>query len=77
VDFLIPEGVRHGAHAVLVSVGSHYGGVDFEVIGRGHAPGRSEGDILAIESAATPGAEALASKVSAASVRRQLPSPGV
>jgi hypothetical protein len=77
VDSLISEGVHHGAHATLVSVGSHYSGVDFEVIGRGHAPGRSEGDIIAIESATALRAEALASRVSAASVRCQLPSPGV
>ena len=33
-----------------MSVGSHYGNVDFKVTGRGRAPRRSKGDILAIES---------------------------
>ena len=77
VDSLISEGARRGAHAALVSVGSHYCGVDFKIIGRGHAPGRSEGDILAIESAATPGVEAFASRVSATGVHCQLQSSGV
>ena len=77
VDSLIYEGVHRGAHAALVSVGSHYGGVHFEIIGRGCASGRSVDDILAIESAATLGAEALESRVSAASVHRQLHSSRV
>ena len=68
MDCLISEGARRGAHAALVSVESHYGCVDFEIIGRGHAPGRFEGDILAIESAAALGTEAFASRVSATSV---------
>ena len=33
MDSLISEGVCRGAHAALVSVGSHYGGVDFKVVG--------------------------------------------
>jgi hypothetical protein len=70
VDSLISEGVCHGAHAAFVLVGSHYIGVDFKIIGQGRAPGRSEGDILAIKSATTPGTEALMSRVLAASVRR-------
>lgn len=77
VDSLISKGVRHGAHAALVLIGSHYGGVDFEVIGRGHAPRRFEGSILAIESAASLGMEALAGRVSAASVHHQHHSSGV
>jgi hypothetical protein len=48
--------------------GSHYGSVDFEIIGRGRASGRFEGDILPIERVAAPGAEALASKVLAMSI---------
>ena len=33
VDSLISEGFHHGALAALTSVGSHYNGVDFEVVG--------------------------------------------
>ena len=33
VDSLISKGVRRGALATLTSVGSHYGGVDFDVVG--------------------------------------------
>ena len=69
-DSLISKGARRGAHVALVLVGSHYGGVDFEIIGRGRALRRSEGDILAIESAAALSAEALASRVLATSVHR-------
>ena len=45
VDSLISEGFRHGALAALMSVGSHYNGVDFEVVGRGNALGRSVSDV--------------------------------
>lgn len=76
-DSLISEGACHGDHAALVSVGSHYNGVDFKIIRRGRALGRSEGDILAIEGATASGAEALASKVSGASVNCQFQYPGV
>ena len=60
-----------------MSIGSHYSGIDFEVVERGRAPGRSESDILAIESASARGSEALASKVSGANIRRQHQSSGV
>jgi hypothetical protein len=70
VDSLISEGVCHGAHAAFVLVRSHYGGVDFKIIGRGRAPGRFEGDILAIKSATALGTEALTSRVLATSVHR-------
>ena len=50
VDSLF-EGVRCGTLATLTSVGSHYGGVNFDAIGRGYAPGKSKSDILAICSA--------------------------
>ena len=68
MDSLISEGVHRGAHVALTSVGSHYGGVDFDAIGRGCASGRSESDILAIGSVAARGAEAIASRVPAATV---------
>lgn len=51
VDSLISKWVHRGAHVALTSVGSHYGGVDFNAIGREYAPGRSEGDVLAIGNA--------------------------
>jgi hypothetical protein len=70
VDSLISKGVHRGTHVTLVLVGSHYGGVDFKVIGQGHALGRPEGDILAIESVAALGTEGLASRVSVASIHR-------
>ena len=63
VDSLISNGVCHGAHAALTLVGSHFGNVDFDAIGRGCAPGRSERDILAIGSSATRGAEVLAGTI--------------
>ena len=56
VDSLISKEVRRGAHTALTSVGSHYGGGDFDAVGRGCAPGRSKSDILAIGSAAAQGA---------------------
>ena len=75
VDLLISEGVRYGAHATLTSIGSHYGGVNFDAIRRACAPGRSESNILAIGSAAAQGAEAIASRVSATTVRIQFMAP--
>jgi hypothetical protein len=33
VDPLIFEGAHCGAHATLTSVGSHYGGVNFDAVG--------------------------------------------
>ena len=68
MDSLISEGGNRGAHAALMSVGSHYGDIDFDAIGRGCAPGRFERDILAIGSSAARGAEVLTNKVSAATV---------
>jgi hypothetical protein len=77
VDSLIFEGVHHGVLAVLTSVGSYYGGTDFDVAGRGCAPGRFESDILAIGNATAQGVEVLTSKISAASIHRQCLSSGV
>ena len=51
VDSLISEGICCGAHVALTSVSSHYGGVDFDAIGRGYASGKLESDVLAIGSA--------------------------
>ena len=51
MNSLISKGFHHGALVALMSVGSHYNGVDFEIVGRGHAPGRSGREVLAIESA--------------------------
>ena len=68
VDSLISKGFCHGALAALTLVGSHYNGVDFEDVGPGHALGRSESEVLAIESAIAQGAKALASKMSSASI---------
>ena len=77
VDSLISKGFCHGPLVTMTSVGSHYNGVDFEVIGRGHAPGRSESEVLAIESAAAQGAEALVSKMSGVGIRCHHQSSGV
>ena len=33
VDSLISKGFHHGTLATLMSVGSHYNGIDFEVVG--------------------------------------------
>ena len=63
VDSLIFNGVCRGAHTALTSVGSHYGDINFDAIGRGCAPGRFERDILAIGSSATRGAEVLAGTI--------------
>lgn len=52
---LISEGVRHGTHAALVSVSSHYDGVDFKIIKQGRTLGRSESNILTVKSAAALG----------------------
>ena len=69
MDSLISEGVHCGAHAILTSVGSHYGDIDFEAVGRGYVSGRSESDVLDIGSATAWSVEILASKMSAASIR--------
>ena len=69
MDSLISKGVHCGAHAALTLVGSHFGNIDFDAIGRGCAPRRSKIDILTIGSFAARGAEVLASKVLATTVR--------
>jgi hypothetical protein len=66
MDSLISEGDRH--HATLMLVGSHYGGIDFDVVDEGCGPGRSESDILAIGSSAARGMEVLTCKVPATAV---------
>ena len=71
VDSLISEGFHCGTLAALTSVGSHYNSVNFEVVGRWHALGRFESEVLAIESAATQGTNALASKMLGTSTRCQ------
>ena len=77
VDPLISEGIRCDVHTTLTSVDLHYGGIDFDVVGRGYAPGKSNSDILAIGSAAPRGAEVLAGKMSATCIRRQFQTFGV
>ena len=71
VDSLISEGFHRGALDALMSVGLHYNGVKFEVVGRGQSPGRSKSEVLAIESVATQGVETLVRKMSGASIHRQ------
>jgi hypothetical protein len=77
VDSLVSEGVCCGAHAALTSVGSHYGGIDFDVVGRGYAPGKSKNDVLAIGSTTARSVEVLASKMLAASIHLQYQSSSV
>jgi hypothetical protein len=48
---LIFEGVRCSVHATLMSVSSHYDGVNFDAVGQGYASGKSDNNILAIGSA--------------------------
>jgi hypothetical protein len=62
VDSLISKGVRYGTHATLMLVSSHYGSIDFDVVGQRYAPGKSKSDILAIGSAATRGQRSLWAK---------------
>ena len=71
VDPLISEGIRCDIHAALTLVGSHYGSIDFDAVGRGYAPGKSDSYILAIGSAVARGAKVLAGKMSAACIRHQ------
>ena len=71
VDPLISEGIHCGVHTALMLVGSHYGSFDFDLVGRGYVPAKSDSDIFAIGSAAAHGEEILASKMSATCVRRQ------
>lgn len=71
MDSLISKGVQCGTHAALMSVGSHYGGINFDVVGRGYAPRKSESDILTIGSATTRGVEVLTSKMLATSIYHQ------
>jgi hypothetical protein len=68
VDSLISEGVRCGAHAALTSVDSHYGGVNFDAIGRGYALGKSKNDVLTIGDATARSTEVLASRMLATSI---------
>ena len=77
VDSLIFEGVHCGAHAALTSIGSHYGDVDFDAVGRGYASRKSKNDVLAIGSAAAQGAEVLTSKMSTTSIHLQCQSSDV
>ena len=69
VDPLISEGIHCDIHAALTLVGSHYGGINFDAVGRGYVPGKSESDVLAIGSGTARGMEVLASKMSATSIR--------
>jgi hypothetical protein len=68
VDSLVSEGVRYGAHATLTSVDSHYGGVDFNAVRRGYAPGKLENDVLAIGVATARSTEVLTSKMLTVSI---------
>ena len=70
MDPLSFDGIRCDVHTTLTSVDSHYGGIDFDAVGRGYAPGKSNSDILAIGSAAPRGAEVLAGKMSATCIHR-------
>ena len=70
VDPLISYRIRCDIHAALTLVGSHYNGINFDAVGRGYAPGKSNSDILAIGSAAPRGAEVLAGKMSATCIHR-------
>lgn len=54
-----------------MSVSSHYDGVDYDAMGQGYASKKSDNEILAIGSSAAHGADVLASKVSATSIRIQ------
>lgn len=76
VDPLISEGVHCGVLIALTSVGSHYDGIDYDAVGQGYASKKSDDEILAIVNSAAHGAEILASKVSAASIRLQYQAPG-
>ena len=77
MDPLISEGVRCGMHVTLMSVGSHYDGVNFDAVGWGYALWKSDSDILAIGSAAARGAEVLAGKMLVTSIHRQYQSSDV
>ena len=69
MDPLSFDGIRCDVHAALTSVGSHYGGIDFDADGRGYASKKSNRNILAIGSVATHGAKVLVGKMSAAYIR--------
>ena len=62
MDTLISEGIHCGLHTALMLVSLHYGGINFDTIGRGYASGKSDSDILAIDSAVARGAEVLVGK---------------
>jgi hypothetical protein len=63
--------VRSGVLAALTSVGSHYDGVDYDVVGQGYSSKKSDDEFLAIGNSATHCAEVLVSKVPATTVRLQ------
>ena len=71
VDPLISNRIHYDVHVALTSVGLHYNGVNFDVVGRGYAPRKADSDILAIGTAATHGANVLVGKMSAACIHHQ------
>ena len=68
VDPLVSTGVRSGVLMALMTVGSHYEGIDYDAMGQGYSSRKSDAEILAIGNSVTRGAEVLASKVPAATV---------
>ena len=66
---MVSAGVCSGVLAALTSVGSNYEGIDYDAVGQGYSSRKSDAEILAINNSAAGGAEVLASKVSAATVR--------
>ena len=61
-------GVHSGVLTALTSVGSHYEGVDYDIIGQGYSSRKSDIEILAIGDAAARGTEVLVSKVPSATI---------
>ena len=71
MDPLVSAGVRSGMLVTLTSVGSHYDGVDYDVVGQGYLSRKSDAKILAVGNSAAHGAGVLTSKVLATTVHLQ------
>ena len=77
VDPLVSTGVRSGVLMALMTVGSHYEGIDYDAMGQGYSSRKSDAEILAIGYSVARGVGVLTSKVLATIVRLQFQASNV
>ena len=68
MDPLISVGVHSGVLMALMLVGSHYEGINYDVVGKGYSSRKSDAEILAIGNSTARGAKVLMSKVPVATI---------